>query len=292
MYPWIDYGGRVSPLRLAVFVSLFLPALWVMIALPAGWLGSRPVTEAIHQIGFWTIRFIFLALLVTPARRLLNWSKLIELRRMVGVAACCYVLFHFTLYAADEAFDLGTIASEVVLRIYLTIGFVALLGLVALAATSTDGMQRRLGARRWQRLHRIVYGIAVLAVIHFFMQAKSNVWEPLWMSGLLLWLMGWRLLDWRAPRGRGVPLWQVASLGIIATVATGFGEAGYYAIFNHVSLTRVLDTNFSLQIGVRPSWVVLGVSCAMLALGAIGSWRKLSGRASPARSRASAARGA
>jgi sulfoxide reductase heme-binding subunit YedZ len=153
-------------------------------------------------------------------------------------------------------------------------------------------MQRRLGARNWQRLHRIVYGIGVLAVIHFFMQSKANVWEPLWMAGLFLWLMGWRLLDWLAPRGRGVPLWQVALLGLVATAATGVGEAGYYMIFNHAPFMRVLDTNVSLQIGVRPSWVVAGMSCAMLALGAIGAWRKLSGRASPARSRASAARGA
>jgi len=292
MYPWIDYSGRVSPLKLAVFVCLFLPALWVMVAFPLGWLGSRPVTEAIHQIGLWTIRYIFLALLITPARRLVNWPKLVEIRRMIGVAAFCYVIFHFSLYCADEAFAFGTIASEIVLRIYLTIGFVALLCLAALAATSTDGMVRRMGARRWQRLHRIVYGIGVLAVIHFFMQSKANVWEPLWMAGLFLWLMGWRFLDWLAPRGRSVPLWQVALLGAVATVATGLGEAEYYAIFNHAPLLRVLPTNFSLQIGVRPSWIVLGVSCAMVALGAFGAWRKVSGRASPARSRASAARGA
>jgi sulfoxide reductase heme-binding subunit YedZ len=292
MYPWLDYGGRVSPLRLAVFVSLFLPALYVMAAFPLGWLGSRPVTEAIHQIGLWTIRFIFLALLITPARRLLNWPRLIDVRRMIGVAAFCYIVIHFTLYVADEAFDLREVASEIILRIYLTIGFVALLGLAVLAATSTDGMQRRMGARRWQRLHRIVYGIGVLALIHFFMQSKANVWEPLWMAGLFLWLMGWRLLDWLAPRGRGVPLWQVALLGVAATVLTGLGEGAYYAIVINAPLMRVLPTNFSLDIGVRPSWVVLGVSCVMLAAAALGKWRPVSGRPSPARTRASAARGA
>ncbi|HZT52388.1 MAG TPA: protein-methionine-sulfoxide reductase heme-binding subunit MsrQ [Stellaceae bacterium] len=292
MYPWLDYGGRVSPLKSAVFVFLFLPGLWVALALSQGWLGSRPLTEAIHQIGLWTIRFIFLALTITPARRMLNWPKLIEVRRMIGVAAFFYICIHFTLYTVDEAFAWGTIASEIVRRIYLTIGFTALLGLAALAATSTDGMVRRIGARRWQRLHRIVYGIGVLAIIHFFMQSKANVWEPLWMAGLFLWLMGWRLLDWLAPRGRSVPLWQVALLGLVAAVATGFGEAGYYAVFNHAPFMRVLDANFSSMAGVRPSWVVLGVTSAMTALAAIGTWRRISGRASPARSRASAARGA
>jgi sulfoxide reductase heme-binding subunit YedZ len=292
MYPWLDYGGRVSPLKAAVFVFLFLPGLWVALALSLGWLGSRPLTEAIHQIGLWTIRFLFLALLITPARRLLSWPRLIEVRRMLGVGAFCYVSIHFCLFITDEAFDLKTVASEIVFRIYLTIGFVALLCLATLAATSTDGMQRRLGARRWQRLHRIVYGIGVLAVIHFFMQSKADVWEPLWMAGLFLWLMGWRLLEWIAPRGHDAPLWQVALLGLVMTAVTGFGEAAYYALVNHAPLLRVLETNISLDLGIRPSWVVLGVSCAMTALGALGAWRPLSGRPSPARNRASAARGA
>jgi methionine sulfoxide reductase heme-binding subunit len=293
MYPWRDYSGRLSPLKAVVFAFLFLPGLWVALALAMGWLGSRPLTEAIHQIGLWTIRLLFLTLAITPTRRSLNWPRLVEVRRMLGVAAFCYVIVHFSLYVTDEAFAFTTVVSEIVRRIYLTIGFIALLGLGTLAATSTDGMLRRLGARRWQRLHRIVYGIGILATIHFFMQSKADVWEPLWMAGLFLWLMGWRLLDWLAPRGRSVPVWQVALLGVAATLATGLGEAGYYALFNHAPLLRVLDTNFSLLIGIRPSWVVLAVSCLMTALGAAGAWRRrISGRASPARSRASAARGA
>lgn len=292
MFPWLDYGGRVSPLKLAVFVSLFLPGLWVALALSQGWLGSRPLTEAIHQIGLWTIRLLCLTLAITPLRRLLGWPKLVEVRRMIGVAAFCYVFIHFCLYTIDEAWDWPMIVSEIIHRIYLTIGFVALVSLAVLTTTSTDGMVRRLGARAWQKLHRIVYGIAVLAVIHYFMQSKANVWEPLWMAGLFLWLMGWRLLDWLAPRGHGVPLWQVGALGVVMTLVTGFGEAVYYAIINHAPMLRVLETNLSLQIGVRPSWVVLGVSCVMTALGALGAWRPLSGRPSPARNRASAARGA
>ncbi|MGH7087869.1 MAG: sulfite oxidase heme-binding subunit YedZ [Stellaceae bacterium] len=290
MYPWIDYRGRFSALRATVFGALFLPALYVAIALEQQWLGSRPLTEAIHEIGLWTIRFIFLALAVSPLRRILNWPRLIEVRRMIGVAACVYILIHFTLYVVDEAFDIPTVFSEVVRRIYLTLGFTALLGLATLAATSTDGWVRRLG-RRWQKLHRIVYGIALLAVIHFYMQSKADVWEPIWMSGLLVWLMGWRLLDRLAPRGRGVPLWQVALLGLAASVVTGLGEALYFYVMVHAPFERVVAANFSADIGVRPSWVVLGVTGAVTLAGLARKFSRRPAGASPARTRASAARG-
>ena len=98
------------------------------------------------------------------------------------------------LYAADQAFDLAKIATEIAVRIYLTIGFAAVLGLAALAATSTDGMIRRLGARRWQRLHRLVYVIALLAVVHYCMQSKLDLWEPTIMAGIYAWLILYRVL--------------------------------------------------------------------------------------------------
>src|SRR6476646_299450 len=221
--PWNDYGGRLSPLKLAVFVLLFVPAVWVMVAFPLGWLGARPTNEAIHQIGLWTLRFIFIALAITPLRGVLQWQRLILVRRMVGVAAFAYALTHLLLYTASEAFDLGKVASEIALRIYLTIGFAALLGLSVLAATSTDGMVRRLG-RRWQTLHRLVYLIAGLAVIHDWMQSKLEIWEPTIMAGIYLWLMGYRLLARRlAVRGR-LPLAWIGALGLAAAVLTAGGE--------------------------------------------------------------------
>ena len=290
MLPWIDYQGRFSPLRAIVFAALPLPAIYVAIAYNLDWLGARPWTEAIHQIGLWTIRYIFLALAISPARRVLNWPRLIEVRRMVGVAACAYVLTHLCLYIIDQGYDLGTVASEIVLRIYLTIGFTALTGLAVLAATSTDGMVRRLG-RRWQKLHRLIYPIALLAIIHYYIQSKADVWEPFWMSGLFFWLMGWRVLDWVAPRGRTAPLWQVAALSLTAAVLTGLGEAGYYAILRNAPFWRIVEANFSTSIGVRPAWIVLGVSLLFTLAGWV---RRFSGpaRPSPARNRASAARGA
>ncbi len=288
MVPWIDYGGHFSPLRASVLAALFLPFIYTAVAFPLGWLGARPVTEAIHNMGFWTIRLIFIALAITPARQILDWRRLIEVRRMVGVAACVYILIHFTMYIADEAWDLGTVASEIVLRIYLTIGFTALIGLCTLAATSSDGMVRRLG-RRWQKLHYIIYLIAVLGLIHFFIQSKADVWEPTWMAGFYLWLMGWRVIDRWTKRGQAMPLWRLAALGLAAGVLTALGEALYWWWLRGVPVLRLLQSDFATGLGVRPAWIVLGAGVAVVLLAAA---RRLIPSPSPARNRASAARGA
>ncbi len=269
VFPWNDFSGRLSPLKLAVFTALFVPAGWVMFAYGFGWLGARPLNEAIHQIGLWTIRLIFLALAVTPLRQILQWPRLILVRRMIGVAAFAYVLFHFTLYAASEMFDLVKVASEIVSRVYLTIGFAALLGLAALAATSTDGMVRRLGGKRWQLLHRLVYAIAVLAVTHYCFQAKLDLWEPTVMAGLLGWLLGYRLLSWRFGERGHLALPWVGALSLTAGVGTAFGEALYFRLAFHADLVRVLDANASLQTGIRPAVIVLTIGLAIIGAGAL-----------------------
>ncbi len=266
--PWNDYSGKLSPLKLTVFVALFLPAAWTAGEALTASLGARPLTEAIHQQGLWTIRLILIALAITPLKAILAWQRLILVRRMVGVAAFAYVLLHFTLYVADENFRLLVVASEIVKRIYLTIGFTALCGLAALAATSTDRMVRRLG-RKWQTLHRLVYAICALGLIHYSMQSKLDQWEPTIADGIFLWLMGYRLLAWKfAVRGR-LALGWIAGLGIVTTVLTGLGEALYFNIAFHAPIERVVSADFSLQIGVRPAAVVAGFSLIVLAAGMV-----------------------
>ena len=277
--PWNDYSERLSPLKLAVFTALFLPAAWVALSLPLGWLGARPFTEAIHQIGLWTIRFIFIALLITPLRAILQWPRLILVRRMIGVAAFAYALTHLLLYTASEAFDLAKVVGEIVLRIYLTIGFIAVLGLAALAATSTDAMVRRLG-RRWQRLHRLVYAIALLAVIHYWMQSKLEVWEPTIMAGNYLWLIGYRLLARFVAVRAQVPLLWLAGLAVAAGVLTCLGEAGYFWLAYGVDPVRVVAANWSLDTGLRPAPIVSGLALGLTLVGA------LRGLAAPAKNRA------
>jgi sulfoxide reductase heme-binding subunit YedZ len=278
MYPWNDYGGRLSPLKLAVFVALLVPAGWVAFAYAFGLLGARPLDEAIHQIGLWTIRLIFVALAVTPLRQILHWPRLILVRRMIGVAAFVYVLSHFSLYVADQAFDLETVASEVVRRIYLTIGFTALLGLAALAATSTDGMIRRLGGRRWRRLHRLVYAIGALAVIHYCFQSKLDLGQPTVMAGLLFWLLGYRVLAWRLGVRGHLPLPWVGGLSLAAALATALGEALYFRLAFGAPLVRVLQSDLSLATGIRPAVVVLAIGFALAAAGTLRAWTARAGK--------------
>lgn len=264
--PWFDYSGRFSPLKAGVFVALFIPGLYTAVMFALDRLGARPVTEAIHEFGDWTIRLVFISLVISPARIVLQWPRLLDIRRMVGVAACIYVLIHLSLYTADEAFALGTVASEIVLRIYLTIGFTALTGLCVLAVTSTDGWQRRLGARRWQKLHRIIYGIGTLAVIHFFMQSKLDEWEPTVMAGIFVWLMACRLVTWRLGRGK-LPIWSAASLSLGAGVLTAIGEAGWFWFAMGAPFALVLQADLSLDTGLRPAWVVFASTFAIALLG-------------------------
>ena len=138
------------------------------------------------------------------------------MRRTLGVAAFCYAVLHLTLYVVQEKYDLAKVVSEIAFRIYLTIGFVALIGLIALAVTSTDGMIRRLGAR-WNTLHKIVYAIAILGIIHFLMQTKLDISESVMVAGFLFWLLGYRLIHRYA--GGVTYVWSVA-LAFIAAALT------------------------------------------------------------------------
>lgn len=279
MLPWNDRTGRLSWLKLVAFLGVLAPGLWLAVQAACGLLGSKPVTEAIHQTGDWTVRLLLISLAVTPARHVLNWPKLILIRRMVGVAALAYAVLHLGLYVVDQAYDLGKVASEIVLRFYLTIGFVALIGLAVLGATSTDAMIRRLGALRWNRLHGIVYGLAVLAILHFFLQSKIDVTEPTLMAGLFLWLMGFRLMRrWNLGTG---PL-QLAGLAVAAAASTALLETAWYALRTGVMASRVFMANFSIDIGLRPAaWVLIaGLIVVCLALlrrprseRANGEWR-------------------
>jgi methionine sulfoxide reductase heme-binding subunit len=262
--PWLERNGRLSPLKLVVFVALFLPAAWLCVAFLRDALGPRPLNEAIHQMGLWTIRFIFISLAMTPARQALHWPRLVLVRRMVGVAAFTYGIVHLTLYIGDQSFNLWTVASEIVLRFYLTIGFVALLGLTALAVTSTDAMIRRLGGRRWRQLHQLIYGIALLGSVHYFIQSKLEVWEPMIVAGLYAWLMAYRLVASRTVSGR-VPLWGLTALSIGAGLATALGETLYFWLWMGAPPDLVLAANLSLETGVRPGWVVLAIGLAFTA---------------------------
>ncbi len=264
-FPWQERNGRFSALKAACFGALFLPGLWVLGQALTDNLGARPVTEAIHELGLWTIRFLFLSLAITPLHLAWRWPQLILVRRMIGVAAFAYALAHIGGYVVDQGFDLAKVASEIVTRVYLVIGAVAALGLAALAATSTDGMIRRLGGRNWRRLHQLGYGIGLLGSIHYFMQSKLFVDEATVLGGLYLWLMGYRLLAWFGP----VSLGRLAVLGLAAAGLTALGEAGYYTLTRGIDLGRVLAANLSTVTGIRPAVYVLGITLAVTLVAAL-----------------------
>jgi len=181
---WHDKRGRFSPLRAVTLPFLIAPVIALIYFALVGDLGARPRTEAIHEVGLWGLRFLMASLFITPLRRIARYALLIDVRRMIGVASFSYMVLHFILYIADETYDMGVVVSEIVLRIYLTIGFTGWLGMMVLGLTSNDYMVRQLGGLRWRNLHRLVYPITVLGCIHYFMQSKLEVFEPTWISGI------------------------------------------------------------------------------------------------------------
>lgn len=261
--PWTDRSGRLSRLKLAIFLALLAPALLLAADALDGSLGARPWDAAIHRAGWWTTLFLLASLAVTPLRRALRWGELMSVRRMVGVTVFFGAALHLVLYAGQEAWNLPKVASEIALRFYLTIGFVTLLGLGALAATSTDGMVRRLGGKRWQSLHKLVYPIAMLALVHFFLQSKSDVTEPLLFSGFFAWLMGYRIWHWRTgdPGPAGLAL-----LAILAAILTAAGEIAFLSLKYPVSPWDMAWAQLDFDARIRPVWWVLlaGLSVAIL----------------------------
>ncbi len=222
-------------------------------------LTARPLIEVIRFVGDWSIRLLLVTLAVTPARRLFNWPKLLNARRTLGLGAAFLVGVHFSFYLIDTA-SLSTAAREIVLRIYLTIGFAAMLGLVALAATSWDGAVRRMGAERWSRLQRLVYPVTALGILHFFMQQKLDVTEPTLMAGFFVWLMGWRVLQ---RYGRGTDLGALLAVAAVSGLATALLEAGWYLAATGVDPARVLAANLDFSYSIRPAWWVAGLGVAV-----------------------------
>src|SRR6266700_3472650 len=274
-----ERSGRWSPVKIVAFVAALLPALWIAYQAATDDLGARPVTEAIHQAGDWALRFLLITLAITPAQRILHYPRIILARRTLGVACAAYAGLHLSLYVLDQHFDLFKVASEIVLRIYLLIGALALTGLIALASTSTDAAISRLGSGRWHALHRLVYAIAVLASVHFFMQSKLNTYEPVLMAGFLIWLLAYRA---RYRRNGEVNPVHLVLLAVGTAAVTAIGEAMLYLFTSGVDARRVLLAHFDIEMEVRPAWWVLA---AGLTVAAVGFWRQ-----KPARQRASARR--
>ena len=176
-----------------LFAVCLLPLARLFVLGFGGGLGANPIEFITHSTGTWTLVGLLVTLSVTPLRRLTGRADLIRYRRMLGLFAFFYAALHFMTYLwLDQFFDLSGIAKDIVKRPFITVGFAACVLLIPLAATSTHAMMRRLG-RRWQQLHRLVYLIASLGVIHYLWLVKKDLTQPLIFGAVLVLLLAMRL---------------------------------------------------------------------------------------------------
>ncbi|ORC45007.1 sulfoxide reductase heme-binding subunit YedZ [Burkholderia sp. A27] len=196
-------GARwIVPAKIAVFVAALYPLARIVLFGMTDRLGSNPIEFITRSTGLWTLVFLCITLAVTPLRRLTGVATFVRFRRMLGLYAFFYATLHFTTYLwFDKWFDVAEIVKDIGKRPFITVGFAAFLLLIALAVTSPRAMVRKLG-RRWQTLHRAIYAIGVLAILHFWwMKAgKNDLLLPKLYGAIMLALLGWRLIVWLRER--------------------------------------------------------------------------------------------
>lgn len=193
-------GSSMKPwIKPIIFVLCLLPLAWFVFALLTDQLGANPIEAVTRGTGDWSLRFLLITLTMTPLRRYVGWSWPLRLRRMLGLFAFFYVCVHLTTYLwLDQFFDWSEIWRDMVKRPFITAGMLAFLLLIPLAVTSTNAMIKRLG-RNWIRLHRLVYVVAVLGVLHFWWLVKADVREPVVYALLLALLLNLRVV-WHRQR--------------------------------------------------------------------------------------------
>jgi sulfoxide reductase heme-binding subunit YedZ len=187
---------KQAALKAGVFGACLIPLGVLALQALTDTLGANPIDEITDQTGIWTLRLLLITLAVTPARRLTGWNRLIRLRRMLGLFAFFYGGLHFVTYVwLDQFFAIEDIVADVVERPFITVGFASFVLLIPLALTSTSAMIKRLGGKWWQRLHRLVYAIAVGGVVHYLWLVKADIRQPLIYGGILGVLLAYRLWD-------------------------------------------------------------------------------------------------
>ena len=264
--PASGHEARWQPEKVAACAIVVAPALWLTYLAYDGDLGVRAVHQAVRDSGDWALRLFWLTLFVSPARRIFAAPRLLRTRRILGLGAFGFTLIHIGLYVLDQQFAWGRIGLELVLRLYLTIGTVATIGLAVLAATSSDRALVALGGARWARLHRFVYATAALALVHFMLRSRTDTFEPMLMLGLLAWLVGYRLLQ---RRGRDTSAPRLALLALAAGAVTAGAEVGWHAAMTGIDPWRVLAAQFDADDGLRPAWWVLIAG----SVAALATWR-------------------
>jgi sulfoxide reductase heme-binding subunit YedZ len=184
-------------IKVIVFLLALIPLVRLGLHAYQDALGANPIEKITRTTGYWALTMIMVTLSATPLKQLLGWSWLVRLRRMLGLFAFFYALLHFSTYLVlDQFFDWDSIVKDIAKRPYITVGFSTFLILIPLAVTSTDGMIRRLGGKRWKFLHRTVYICAVSGVIHYWWLVKKDLTNPLMFAAVLTLLLGFRVVNW------------------------------------------------------------------------------------------------
>lgn len=190
--------GFLKPL---VFVAALLPAAWLVYGVFADALGANPVETITNTTGIWTLRLLVVTLAITPIRWLTGWNRIIQYRRMLGLFAFFYGTLHFlTYFILDHSLMFDGVWDDVVKRPYITAGFTAFVLMIPLAITSTQGWIRRMGGRRWNLLHKLVYVSAALGVLHYFWKVKLDATNPLLYAAIVAALLAARVWKWAVGR--------------------------------------------------------------------------------------------
>ncbi|HEY3111965.1 MAG TPA: protein-methionine-sulfoxide reductase heme-binding subunit MsrQ [Chloroflexota bacterium] len=188
--PWLTPG---------IYLGAMAPLAAILLRASRGALSANPIAEVMNELGLTALVLLLASLACTPARHLFGWTWPIRIRRDLGLLAFSYALLHFLTYLLlDQAVDLAAIWADIAKRPFITVGFLALLLLVPLALTSTKASVRRLGYRRWEQIHRLVYVAGALVVVHFFWRVKIDVTQPLTYGLVLAALFGVRAVVWRS----------------------------------------------------------------------------------------------
>ncbi len=191
-----------STVKVIVFLLCLIPLARLGWGIWNDTLGANPIEFVIRALGDWALRFVLITLAVTPLRKLTGWTWLMTLRRMLGLYAFFYATLHLSTYIwVDQFFDWIAIAKDIIKRPFITVGMLTYALLVPLAITSNNAMIRRMGAKRWQLLHRAIYAIGAIGVLHFWWMVKLNITQPAIYAAVLSVLLGLRLL-WLRQRQR------------------------------------------------------------------------------------------
>jgi len=186
---------QIAALKIVLFLLCLIPLAHLLLNAWRDELGANPIEFITRALGTWTLNFLLITLLVTPLRHVTGLHWLLRLRRMLGLYAFFYGFLHLLTYLwLDQFFEWSAIAKDIVKRPFITVGFAAIVLMTPLAITSTKGMMKRLGGRKWTRLHRSIYAIAILGVVHYWWLVKKDITQPLLYAVLLGILLGYRAL--------------------------------------------------------------------------------------------------